>query len=253
MGRESTSGVPDWPWPRHPWWERQTPTRLIPRGCRVVHRRMGAPMVGFRYGPRISFRCPWLTLAPTSLVRTSSPDRGTWPNQVNRLNLRFNPKLTWTWPARFNANLTRTLPAHFNAKLTRTWPANFKRELDTHLTQTLRMFDRLETRPNLTERPPKPTSGSTNHATPPPPPPFNNRPTHPKPRPPGYRHGRGLEGRARTQIPLGAPCPMMTPTRPHGPYVLEIEGTGAIMSANHKRTYPSLHFLILSIKQNLSY
>ena len=53
------------------------------------------------------FRCPWSTLAPTSLVRTSLPDR---------------------------ANLTRT----------------FWRELETYLTRTLCMFDRLETRPNLT-------------------------------------------------------------------------------------------------------
>ena len=78
----------------------------------------------------------------------------------------------------------------------------------------------------------------TNHARPLPPPPsflITNRPTdrttNPKPRPPGYRHGRGLEGGARTQIPLGAPCPTTTPTwlRLDGPYVPEGRGTAGVI------------------------
>ena len=50
------------------------PTGPIPRGCRVEHRRMGSPMVGFRHGPGISFRCTWLTPAPTSLGEDDTPE-----------------------------------------------------------------------------------------------------------------------------------------------------------------------------------
>ena len=41
--------------------------QLSPGRCRVEHRRMDAPMVALRHGLGVSFRCPWLTLDPTSL------------------------------------------------------------------------------------------------------------------------------------------------------------------------------------------
>ena len=58
-------------------------TGLIPRGCRVEHRRMGAPMVGFDMGWESASGAPDLTLAPTSLCEDVNPRPGglTQPRQ----------------------------------------------------------------------------------------------------------------------------------------------------------------------------
>ena len=145
---------------------------------------------------------------PTLLTRT-------WPEVPPHFWRQLDPKFY----ANFSVNLTRT----FVARLTRTlhildWldtakPERTHAEIDTGLRQSrdtassplLLITDRL-----------------------------TYRPTHSKPRPPWILHGRGPEGRARTQIPLGAPYPITTPTRPHGPYVPEGERTGAVMSAPRK-------------------
>ena len=64
-----------------------------------------------------------------------------------------------------------------------------------------------------------------------------NRPSHPKPRPPGYRHRRGHEGRARTQIiPLRAPSFVTIPTWPRldRPYEPEGEEREVVTSTTRK-------------------